>query len=75
MNFNQLYEDLPFFGFLLVVVYTFLGIMRVKRILRIPLIVMIILLGFIPGIWLALPIFAAFELTMQIMRVLRPYLN
>lgn len=72
MTFTQLYQDLPFLGFSLVVVYTFLGIIRVKRILRVPLLILVILMGFIPGIWFILPVFAVFELTMQLMRLIKP---
>ena len=75
MTFTQLYQDLPFLAFGLVVVYTFLGIVRMKRFLRIPFILLIVIMGCVPGIWFVLPVFAIFELTMQIMRIISPYLN
>ena len=70
MTFSELYNELPLVGFLWVVLYTYLGILRIKRLLRLPFLLVIILIGLIPGIWFVLPIFAIFELTVQIMRVL-----
>ena len=70
MTFTELYQDLPLLGFVLVVMYTIMGILRIKRLLRLPLLVVLILMGFIPGIWFVLPVFAIFELTMQIMKIL-----
>lgn len=70
MTFSELYYDLPLVGFLWVVLYTYLGILRIKRLLRLPFLLVIVLIGLIPGIWFVLPIFAVFELTMQIMRAL-----
>ena len=74
MTFTELYNNLPLLGFILVVLYTLLGILRIKRLLRLPLLILIILMGIIPGIWFALPVFAVFELTMQIMRFIKPLL-
>ncbi|SFZ94881.1 hypothetical protein SAMN05428642_105152 [Flaviramulus basaltis] len=74
MTFTELYNNLPLLGFILVVLYTLLGILRIKRLLRVPLLILIILMGIIPGIWFALPVFAVFELTMQIMRFIKPLL-
>ncbi|WP_375587228.1 hypothetical protein [Flagellimonas aurea] len=70
MTFSELYNDFPLVGFLWVVLYTYLGILRIKRLVRLPFLLVIILIGLIPGIWFVLPIFAVFELTMQIMGAL-----
>ncbi|WP_036383548.1 hypothetical protein [Muricauda sp. MAR_2010_75] len=70
MTFSELYNDLPLVGFLWVALYTYLGILRIKRLLRLPFLLVIILIGLIPGIWFVLPLFAVFELTMQIMGAL-----
>jgi hypothetical protein len=75
MTFSELYADLPISGFILVVLYTYLGIIRIMRILKLPLILVFFLIGLIPGIWFVLPVFAVFELTMQIMKVLGPFLK
>jgi hypothetical protein len=70
MTFSELYNDLPLVGFLWVVLYTYLGILRIKRLLGLPFLLVIILNGLVPGIWFILPLFAVFELTVQIMRAL-----
>lgn len=70
MTFSELYNELPLTGFLWVVLYTYLGILRIKRLLGLPSILVFILIGLIPGIWLVLPIFSIFELAMQILRIL-----
>jgi len=75
MTFSELYNELPFLAFVLVVLYTFLGVLRIKRFLKLPLLVLVFLLGFVPGIWFVLPVFAVFELTMQIMKVIGLFFN
>ena len=75
MTFSELYNELPFLGFVLVVLYTLLGILRIKQILRLPFFVLVFLMGFVPGIWFVLPVFAVFELTMQIVKVIGLFFN
>jgi hypothetical protein len=70
MTFSELYYNLPLVGFLWVVLYTYLGVLRIKQLLRLPFLMVLALIGLIPGIWLVLPMFAIFELTMQIMGIL-----
>ncbi|MDF0717784.1 hypothetical protein PY092_16595 [Muricauda sp. 334s03] len=70
MTFSELYNDLPLVGFLWVVLYTYLGILRIKRLLRLPFLLVIILIGLIPGIWFVLPIFAVFELSVQLTKLI-----
>ena len=47
MAFSELYNDLPLVGFLWVALYTYLGILRIKRLLRLPFLLVIILIGLI----------------------------
>ena len=74
MTFAELYNDLPLVGFLWVVLYTYLGILRIKRSLKLPFLLVIILIGLIPGIWFVLPIFAVFELSVQLTKLIRQLL-
>lgn len=70
MTFSELYYDLPLMGFLWVILYTYLGILRIKRLLRLPFLLVVILIGLIPGIWFVLPIFAIFELSVQLTKLI-----
>jgi len=72
MTLTNLYRELPLLAFIIVLIYTYLGIVRFKRLFKIHWIIVIFVIFSSPVIILILPVFAAFELTMQIMKLLNP---
>lgn len=71
MNITQLFEVLPPFLSGILVLYMVLGFFRLKRMLRLPLLVMAIGLLFVPVLLYVIPFFALFELIFQLIIINR----